>query len=186
MDINNKNAGKKAAIKCKSTKGAIDACKPCSGLYCCEKVLSDDGIIEPPYLTKHDISQIEFLTGINKEQFADEKQNPVTQKIINVMKTTTRNGCIFFNSTTSYCQIYKFRPMDCRLFPLDIELINDKYYWALFKYDRCKITKKDMYSLLKYREEALQILGDELKNYATYPVPRMRKIGYEILSELKN
>ena len=56
----------------------------------------------------------------------------------------------------------------------------------MFKYDRCKITKKDMYSLLEYKDEALQILGDELRNYATYPVPKMRKIGYKILSELKN
>lgn len=169
----------------KSRDGAIDACKKCSGLVCCGLV-SEGGIIELPYLTINDITQIEYFSGLRRRQFATERKHPVTGNIVFTMKTTGNQGCLFFNREEGKCQIFSFRPMDCRLFPLDIEKRDTGYYWALYKYNRCKLKKKDKLSLLEYRDEALRVLGSELCDYATYPVPGMQRIGYEILMQVKN
>ena len=168
----------KLDLQREGSNGKIEACKQCSGFVCCG-ILKEGGVIEPPYLTKHDIKQIEYYTGLQKGQFAFEKKNPVTENTIFVMQIIESNGCVFFNRDDGKCQIYSFRPMDCRLFPLDIEVKDFNYYWALFKYDKCRTTGVDLKSLLKYKEKALIILDEELHEYATYPVPGMKKIGYD-------
>jgi len=164
----------------KSTDGVIDACRDCSGLHCCG-ICSEGGVIEPPYLARYDIEKIEYFTGLKKEQFANEKKNPVTGNTMFTIKTKENEGCLFFDEEYGKCRIHSYRPMDCRLFPLDIRMREGNYCWALFKYKRCRIKKHDIISLLEFRDKALLILGDELRDYATYPVPGMEKIGYKIL-----
>ncbi len=181
--ISNKNHQRQDS-QIKSHNGSIDACKECSGLVCCG-IASEGGIVEPPFLTKYDIKKIEHFTGLRKKQFTKEKKNPNTETTINIMKTNNNEGCIFFDKDIGKCQIHSFRPMDCRLFPLDLEVEGKKYFLARYKYKKCNISKRDLYSLLEYSDEALQILGDELCNYATYPVPGMQKIGYKKLKQIK-
>lgn len=164
-------------------KGTINKCKECTGLVCCG-LSQEGGIIEPPYLTKHDIEQIEYFTGLDKEYFAKKKKHPLTGRIISIMRIDHGGGCVFFNKHDGKCKIHLFRPMDCRLFPLDIEIENGIYYWTLYKYKQCNMPKEDLVSLLAYREEALQILDNEMHDYASYPVPGMQKIGYKILMKV--
>lgn len=182
MDCTNKNKYSFLNAQCENP-GMITACKKCSGLVCCGAV-TEGGIIEPPFLTKQDILQVEYFTGIKKEQFTFRRKNPVTKKMVFIMRTFSEGGCIFFDKDTGRCQIFLFRPMDCRLFPLDIEKRKGQYFWALYKFNRCNIYEEDLAILLEYRKEALQILGDKLADYATYPVPGMRKVGYKILMKL--
>lgn len=168
--------------------GMIEACKKCSGLTCCG-IVSEGGIIEPPYLTKHDVGQIEKFAGLKKEEFTVERQNPVTGNIVLLMKTVENEGCIFFNRNKGKCEIYSFRPIDCRLFPLDCRVFpsnanksETNYYWALYKFKRCNLSKKDISSLLEYKEKVINILEKEIHDFATYPLPEMEKIGFKKLS----
>ena len=170
--------------------GSIMRCKECSGLVCCG-IVSEGGVIEPPYLTNHDISQIEHFTGFRREQFALERKNPVTGNSIFIMTYMDDGGCIFFNKSTGKCDIYFCRPVDCRLFPLDCRLVTsgrtkktEYYYWVLYKFKRCKLKMRDMSALLNYRDEALRILCNELRDFATYPLPEMERIGFKRLMKL--
>lgn len=164
--------------------GSIGACKACSGLDCCG-LLTEGGIIEPPYLLKRDIKDIEYYTGLSSDAFAVKKLNPHTGNFVFIMKTNERGGCVFFNQRTGLCDIYNCRPVDCRLFPLDIRWIDNRYYWALFRYPKChRSISDDLKYLLDFRTQALFYLADELMDYATFPVPGMEKIGYTILEEL--
>ena len=183
MEIMNSEDNMSINLQREGSYGKIEACKQCTGFVCCG-ILKEGGSIEPPYLTKHDIKQIEYHSGLTRERFIIEKKNNVTGNTVFIMQTTSDNGCIFFDSDDGKCRIHSFRPMDCRLFPLDIEIVNNEYYWALFKYKKCGIEDKDLKTLLDYRKVALQILDNSLHDYATYPVPGMRKIGYDILMKL--
>lgn len=171
--------------------GTIDACKKCSGFDCCG-IVSEGGIIEPPYLTQHDINQIEQFTGLKLSEFTVKRTNPVTGNEVFIMKTIENEGCVFFNRNKGKCEIYSFRPIDCRLFPLDCRTfpsnrnkIEMNYYWALYKLKRCNLSKKDLASLLEYKEEITPILEKEMHDFATYPLPEMEKIGFKKLSRIK-
>lgn len=171
--------------------GTIDACKKCSGFDCCGIVI-EGGIIEPPYLTKYDINQIEQFTGLKLSEFTVKRTNPVTGNEVVIMKTIENEGCIFFDRNKGKCKIYSFRPIDCRLFPLDCRTfpsntnkIELNYYWALYKLKRCNLSKRDIASLLEYKEEITSILEKEVHDFATYPLPEMEKIGFKKLARLK-
>ncbi len=178
-----KTLNKRYSFPDTSNGGAIAGCKDCSGTTCCG-IVKENGIIEPPYLTEYDLQNIIYFTGLDLHQFAVQKINPVTDHIIHMMRTENNSGCIFFDRINGKCQIHSFRPMDCRLFPLDIEFANGKYYWALYRYGGCRLREGDLGSLLSYSTVALQILGDELHDYATIPVPGMNTVGYEIQAEV--
>jgi Fe-S-cluster containining protein len=165
--------------------GSINRCKSCSGIDCCG-ILCEGGEIEPPFLSSYDIEKIEYFSGLKKEQFAEERINPITSHTIHLMKTSPHKGCIFFNNRTGLCDIYAFRPIDCRLFPLDIRFVQGRYLWALFKYSRCGSgIEQDLSQLMQYRTEALEILRMDIHDYSTFPVPGMERIGYKLLDEIK-
>lgn len=164
--------------------GRISACKQCSGVHCCG-VLVEGGTLEPPYLTKQDIENIQYFTGLKIDQFAIRRTNPVTGNTFHKIKVKPNQGCVFFDQNEGKCEIHAYRPMDCRLFPLDIEFRDGKYYWSLFRYVYCNLSKDDWNHLMEYKDIALQILGSELHDYATNPVPGMVKVGYQILTEVR-
>lgn len=172
------------------TFGHIEACKDCSGIECCG-IVAEGGIIEPPYLTIKDIDQIEKVTGIQKENFTIEKTNPNTGSVVYFMKTLKDKGCIFFNGKDGKCEIYSLRPFDCKLFPIDCRSFkgeNDNqeaYYWSQYKFKKCKLTKKDKSNFNKYKEASTLYLGEEIHDFATYPLPKMEEIGFKKLFKVE-
>jgi Fe-S-cluster containining protein len=163
--------------------GCLDACRNCSGVYCCG-VTRRGGSIEPPFLTRNDIQKIEHFTAKPVKAFADARLNPCTGNTVFFLKT---NGskCVFFNSENGRCQVYGIRPIDCLLFPLDIVKIKKQYFWILYNYKYCNLEETDRPLLLSLREWALPVLADEIHEYATIPVPGMSKLPYEIISEIR-
>lgn len=165
------------------TFGNLESCKSCSGFLCCG-TLKEGGVIEPPFLFEQDIQNIEDATGLEKDKFCTEKINPVTGNITKFMKTNKDDGCIFFDKNTAKCSIYNNRPIDCRLFPLDIVKRNEKLYWAIYNYQLCE-AKEEIYSKkLDSTEIILPEIEGQLVDYATYPLPAMVKIGYKLLKEV--
>ena len=118
------------------------------------------------------------------EDFCDKVKNSITGKINSLMKTN-KNACIFFDSTNGKCGIHAVRPVDCRLFPLDIQKVDGKYYWIMYNYKHCKLDDEDQSQLLAYRSKALSLLGNEIKDYATFPIPGMAKLPREIIGEVE-
>jgi Fe-S-cluster containining protein len=163
--------------------GRFESCLNCSGFLCCG-IIKSGGKIEPPYLTQKDIEKIVFYTGLNRADFVKEIPNPNTGNIISIMKTKPHSGCVFFNSETAKCMIHSFRPIDCRLFPLDIKLIDNKYYWSVFNYNECGAKDEDILHHVENAETILNSIISEIKDYATYPVPGMDEIGFIPLKQI--
>lgn len=163
-----------------SADGSISACRNCSGTECCG-ILRAGGPIEPPFLTLSDIEGISRFTGWRPSQFCEYRVNPHTGDTVAFLKTRSPQACIFFDATDGRCGIFRSRPIDCRLFPLDVEERQGKYYWALYKHKTCLLRAKDRAALLRYGKRALALLRSEIRNYATVPVPGMNAIGYETL-----
>jgi Fe-S-cluster containining protein len=173
-----------------NNRGSIEACKKCSGLVCCG-VVEEGGIIEPPHLIKYDIANIEYFTGLKRNQFCMKRKNPITGNYVYIMRTVKDEGCIFFNGNNGKCQIYNYRPIDCRIFPLDCrdfstqKDIKADYYWSLYKLKRCRLSKKDISVLLEFKNEAIKFLQEELQDFATYPLPEMDKVGFKKLMKVE-
>lgn len=166
-----------------NNRGCLEACKGCSGFNCCGS-LCKGGKIEPPFLTKHDLSAIKYFTGMKIEDFSETRINPYTGKSVFFLKTNKKQ-CFFFNPDEGKCKIHAIRPVDCRLFPLDIKKINSHYFWILYSYEHCNLTDEDIPCLLNFRDRAVSILGGELIEYATVPLPGMAKLPQQILGEVR-
>lgn len=102
---------------------SLAVCKQCLGPNCCE--------IEPPFLTGNDIKNIADATGLSANQFSeahrDEDNRPIHQ-----MKQNENHKCFFYDQESRRCRIYENRPVDCRLFPLDIAKVRDRYTWIMY------------------------------------------------------
>ena len=151
---------------------ALSACRECSGVNCCGK-LRQGGPVEPPFLTVHDLRQVRHFTGLSCRDFAEARTNPVTGKTVFFMRVRPGGGCVFFSPSSGKCRIYTVRPIDCKLFPLDIKKIGRRYAWILYRYQHCHLTEADRTTLLRLRDQALSVLGHALEEYATVPVPGM-------------
>lgn len=91
---------------------------------------------------------------------------------------------MFFDRSSGHCKIHAFRPVDCRLFPLDIRKIDGAYHWVQHNYPHCNLSREDDARLLTYGAQALSLLEDELEDFATVPLPGMAEIGYQTLQPL--
>ena len=161
--------------------GALDACRDCSGAKCCGNI-KHGGTIEPPFLTSFDVARIGLFTGLHPDVYSEILVNPHTGNPVRFLKTTSREGCHFLNE--GRCSIHDHRPIDCRLFPLDIRKVEGKLSWVIYNYNHCELTERDMAILAKQMGAALAALGSELEDYATVPVPGMKNLPFKIVGRV--
>lgn len=117
---------------------------------------------EPVFLTQYDIEKISKVTGFSvKDIYLTREQN---SKLIKLMRF--KNGaCMFFDQGTGRCRIYESRPLDCQLFPLDIDFQNGEYRWIF--YNHCDLKNMHMQAALQSaKAEILPVLREDLKEYA--------------------
>ncbi len=144
-------------------------------------------------MTSYDLIQIKSATSLNIEEFSKKRKNPLTGNKIFILKThPDGHGCIFFDRNVMRCGIYNSRPIDCRLWPLDIRKFatNEKsdpadYHIVLYKFPKCGLTEKDLSSLVIYAEEAVKHIGEELPDFATYSLNSMETFGFERIKLLR-
>jgi Fe-S-cluster containining protein len=55
-------------------------------------------------------------------------------------KINLEKPCAYFGQN-NLCQIYDSRPVDCRMFPFDIDLSDDEYFWIIWEID-CPIVRE--------------------------------------------
>jgi Fe-S-cluster containining protein len=160
----------------------LDACVRCSGFNCCTKV-KVNGAVDAPFLTPYDERLIATTLNRLPSEFAVRQQLKSQGPAVSLLRTAEVGGCIFFQSQTGRCEIYETRPIDCRLFPLDIKEINGRFHWVLYDYEHCRLTASDLISLLAYAREVLPILLPVLRQYVEY-APQMDKIGFTVLEPI--
>jgi len=112
-------------------------CSSCSHQACCTGF--DSAIVFPEDLVK--------LTEIKKANNEYLQDVIIAGKMVKQIRKNQLNQCIFWNGK---CEIYEHRPLDCRLFPFDIDVIDNEFYWIVYS------CNKD--SDWKWTEEYLQHL----------------------------
>lgn len=130
--------------------------------------------VSPPFLTDSDVLAISRLTGLSVDQFSEVVEHPQNGHKVRIMKTITisdgQSTCFFFTGDRK-CSIYKSRPYDCRLFPLDILKKGGKYYWIL--YTICKVDQQDpeIGRLVRIAESfLLPEIRPYIDDYATFEI----------------
>lgn len=134
-------------------------CAECRGPNCCE--------MDPPFLTERDVQAIVNFTGLNVDQFSEVQD--IHQRPIHRMRQSSTRHCYFYDQESHRCRIYESRPVDCRLFPLDIARIQNRDTWIL--YTTCPLdtplAKQTALEMAASAEQTLlPHLRDHLASYA--------------------
>jgi Fe-S-cluster containining protein len=139
---------------------SLRICNECRGPNCCE--------VEPPFLTAGDVVQISNSTDLGADVFSEERKDG-SDKTFRQMKVGADGKCIFYSSQSGKCGIYENRPLDCKLFPMDIDVQDGKFVWILYR--TCPVEKgvtnaeaKQMVDLAN--SQVLPHIRDDLKVYA--------------------
>lgn len=124
---------------------------------------------EPVFLTQYDIKRINKKTALLESKFVIEKVG--YEKNIKLMRYK-KGTCIFFDKKSGKCKIYEFRPLDCQLFPLDIDLRNGKYFLIFYNHcDLKDIPLKELKKEIQFaKSEIIPLLKSNLKEYAKLPM----------------
>jgi Fe-S-cluster containining protein len=143
--------------------GTFAICTSCpAARNCCSRVHTPNGV-DPPIAFAREIDAIAQATNNKPDNFS------VLDDIgsFRWLKSTS-SGCFFFRS--GRCAIYSLRPLDCRLFPLDIGHSPDgRLVWIAYK-SVCP-SGFDPLPLLASARAFLRISLNELLDYATAKKP---------------
>lgn len=152
--------------------GTYSFCAKCpSNGNCCSKV-RPGGRIDPPLLFDRDVRQIERFVKQAVDSFSTHASN--RGRHARLMRAE-KDGCYFYRE--GRCAIYHVRPLDCRLFPLDIiEKCENKFVWIAYT-QFCPI-KFDALQLLEQAKHLIQQLGDNIVSYARAETPGLDKEPY--------
>jgi len=153
-------------------------CKSCLNFECCRK----PGF--PAFLTEKDVERIENRTGLSRSEFAIKTKYKNRQ--LYFLRQSANGCCIFWDgSLSSYkkCKIYPFRPLDCKLFPLDLVLQDGVF--ILIKYSICNGSGSSLQNQIKLaKSKILPGLKKYLREYATWQTELYKKGYWEKLEVL--
>ena len=83
-----------------------------------------------PLVFSQDFKDLESI-----EKTSDEFLKVLTiqdKKINAIKKKNDSTNCVFWDEKNRSCSIYEKRPFDCRAYPFDIHLVNEKYHWIVY------------------------------------------------------
>ncbi len=136
----------------KRTIGTYSNCSNCKNKIteCCTNFNN----IDDPLMTKEEMQMIEKKTGLKSIGIKATKN-------LYKIRTNDKGHCIFFNNNK--CKIYKYRPTDCRLFPFDLKLKDNKKYLIIYK-KPCENFAVDQ-SFISDNINNIELLVGDLKKY---------------------
>jgi len=145
-------------------------CRFCQVPTCCTKN-AKNGMVEPPFITSFDRESLPELHGLQASTI--KRANLHTGRTNVYLKPAPHGGCPFYQNGS--CVVYARRPLDCRLFPLDLRFRSDEYLLLLYDFPGCKnsIEATAINDGIDYFEALAQLFGSELQDYATAEVPGM-------------
>ncbi|MGI0041274.1 MAG: YkgJ family cysteine cluster protein, partial [Nitrosopumilaceae archaeon] len=98
-------------------------CDNCNHHGCCTGLAN-------PIVFSHDLADLEAIGKSGDEFLHEVKINGKNAKVIK--KKNNSNVCVFYDEDKRICSIYQNRPFDCRAYPFDICLIDNKYRWIVY------------------------------------------------------
>jgi hypothetical protein len=98
-------------------------CDSCTHQSCC----TDSAV---PLVFDHDFKRLEKIGKSDEKYLHLRNVNGIKIKAINKKNYSTQ--CIFWDAEKKNCSIYDERPFDCRSYPFDVLLINNKYHWIVY------------------------------------------------------
>jgi uncharacterized cysteine cluster protein YcgN (CxxCxxCC family) len=91
-------------------------------------------------------------------------------------------SCIFFDDKLGRCGVYDYRPLDCRLFPLDITLIDGQYHWICYD---CGFREVDEDTVGFAEKTLLPELMPYVSAYAKAEKLKMKSFTVESIGDFK-
>jgi len=153
-------------------------------------------LISTPFLTPEDVERIKEATGMDESEFAIESvrggsigtpSRLDTQPLGHIKQMRTKpsgHGCMFFNEETRLCNIYSARPLDCRLFPLDIIREEGKIYLILHT-ELCSINHAVLDAYVQYAQAHLiPLIKPHIREYTTINMELITHRKWQKLAEI--
>jgi len=87
---------------------------------------------------------------------------------LNTLRIVPERGCVFFDKQTGKCGVFAQQPLDCRLFPLDIDLIEGRLTWIV--YEHCGLSGGAIDKMIEYAETNIleRFAREEILAYSKY------------------
>lgn len=155
-------------------------CGTCATCFCCE--------LEPAALLPSDITRISSRTGVAASEFVDRSGGPLAMPVLRFVDGAR---CYFLDTSTRRCRIYEVRPLDCRLFPLDVIEEGGAVLLIRYRTNHCGFDSVPTPVLLRKAEKILPQLSVDavaLQRFARHANPGgpFSRLEYEIVRELRS
>lgn len=156
-------------------------CDNCKHQSCCTDSAE-------PLVFDGDYKHLEEIGKTNEKYLHLRDINGKKIKAINKKANSTM--CIFWDEGKKNCSIYENRPLDCRLYPFDILLVNKKYHWIVYS---CNPDSNwqwtDKYLEMFEKDKVFNEIRNNMKIFAkntelTLP-DETKKLSYTILREVR-
>ncbi|HET6518100.1 MAG TPA: YkgJ family cysteine cluster protein [Nitrosopumilaceae archaeon] len=98
-------------------------CDSCTHQNCC----TDSSV---PLVFESDFKRLEKI-GKTDDRYLHIR-DVKGKKIKAINKKNNSTQCVFWDDEKKNCSIYEHRPFDCRAYPFDIILIDNKYHWIVY------------------------------------------------------
>ena len=154
-------------------------CAECPADLCCCNKVRRDGTVDAPLLVPTDLARLDARFGHDMESFLDRRISEEGKEHV-FLRTNTLGGCVF--SSGGNCILDDIRPIDCRLFPLDIWEIDGVLHWIL--YEKLCPAQFDIEQLLAYGKSLLHELSEAVTTYATVCLGAMDKEPVRVLERV--
>jgi len=103
---------------------------------------------------------------------------------------TKKDGSCIFLDDSGKCGSYQDRPIECRIFPMDIQKINGKLVWVVW--DRCPATREldcdkmvDLFEKTFSREFAEGYIRKYVEYHKSNQPEKYSDIGFRVIREVK-
>lgn len=158
---------------------AFSFCRTCTKADRCCTALGPHSDLPAPILTRAEADRIRSRVGKQVRDFV----TPVAESRTIVRLVTNADGsCIFHR--VGRCTIYDVRPFDCKVFPLDILLINQRYCWVVYTAFCGHIM--DLAAMLAYGESLLAKQDEGfLQDFAWDTSIHPCRLRYDVLKEIQ-
>ncbi len=98
-------------------------CGKCNHKNCC----TDSAV---PLVFSKDLEKIKKKDSLYANNIKTVKINGIN--IDAIKKKDNSLECIYWDVNLGGCKIYESRPIDCRLYPFDIMLVDNSYHWIVY------------------------------------------------------
>jgi Fe-S-cluster containining protein len=150
-------------------------CSSCTHQQCCTG-------FDAPIVFPEDRARLEQNDKATSEYLEDVII--VGTKLEQIRKKPT-GECVFWNNK---CEIYDYRPFDCRIFPFDIDYIDGEFYWIVYSCNKDSdwhwaeehLRHLEQDPMWQGRKEYLMIFNEAPYSYPEkVPYTVLRKVNFQ-------